>query len=328
MRRDADDDRHVEAEREDRGPARRLRRAAEEGDVRRSEIESRLVGEEGDRPAGAQRARDAAHGLGVGDDGHAETPSRAREIGIEERVRHAARDRVEGVALRGDEGAGELPVAEVRGEEDDPLPLRLRALDVVPADHFVEEREHLVGSEAREERRLDRRPCRGSRTIRARCARPRASGESREGGGDLPLDDARGGCGRGSSRGVRGPRRRPTATRQGRIAKAASIARSAPYSSRCASVGPFTSDGDGPFAIAELERVQPRVRAAAREQLGVRAALDDRGRGRARGSRWRAGWWRGGARSRTPCGRRAGGRSPPAPVARTRCRARSSPRRG
>ena len=74
--------------------------------------------------------------------------------------------------------------------------------------------------------------------------------------------------------------------------------------------------------LAELDAVQARVDAVAREQLGVRALLDDAALRRARRCGRRARSSTAGARSRSSCARASASRAPPAPGAPTRSRAR------
>ena len=75
-------------------------------------------------------------------------------------------------------------------------------------------------------------------------------------------------------------------------------------------------------------RRRATCRPAAREQLVVRALLDDPRRARGRRSGRRRGSSRAGARSRTPSGRRGAGAARARSCARCRCRPRTSPRRG
>ena len=82
------------------------------------------------------------------------------------------------------------------------------------------------------------------------------------------------------------------------------------------------------LADVGVARDERRVAAAEREQLVVRAALDDRGRGRGRRSGRRRARSTGGARSRSPSAPPRAARAPPARPARSACRAPTSPRRG
>ena len=70
----------------------------------------------------------------------------------------------------------------------------------------------------------------------------------------------------------------------------------------------------------ELPLVELRVKTRGRDELGVRAALDDPARPVSRGSDRRAARWTAGARSRSPSGRRARVRARPAPRPRNSSR--------
>ena len=139
-------------------------------------------GRRGMRPRAPRAARAArAHGVRVVDDGHADALARLREVAVEQRILHAARDRVERHAARRDVRAAELPVAEVSGDERSRrVPARRARSTMLPARRRLEQREHLLARVATGSSAVSivvRPRC---RTTRARCAAPPASVESRK----------------------------------------------------------------------------------------------------------------------------------------------------
>src|SRR6266567_4702258 len=108
--RRAKDDWRVQAEREDRRTARRFCEASEEGYPGRRESDRTLIDDERDDPALSERAWHAAHRLLVVNDRHPDALPRPREVAIEQRIGHVARDGVHAQPPRGQICTAELPV--------------------------------------------------------------------------------------------------------------------------------------------------------------------------------------------------------------------------
>src|SRR5436190_2531409 len=154
--RGAEDNRRAETQREHGGPARCLREPAEKPHPGRRESHSTLVDEKRDSMASAERPRYAANGLVVVHDRHTDALTGARQIPVEEWVRHVACDRVHRQAARGEVCSTELPVAKVSGDEDETFLTSQPLLDDAPAFDFFEERDDPLAIVHRQERGLRR----------------------------------------------------------------------------------------------------------------------------------------------------------------------------
>ena len=138
--------------------------------------------------AGPEGARSAFDRIVIVHDDHPRSFAGLRDVRIEQRVVHAADDDFDGNTARGDVGAGQLPVSEMTGDEDDALPRRLRLENTLEPFTPLEQVEYALATELRQQCRLDDDLAEMTKGF-ARQHIDRAGilfGERRR---DLPLDD-------------------------------------------------------------------------------------------------------------------------------------------
>ena len=97
-----------------------------------------------------ERARRAPDGVVVVDDNQARAFARSRDVCVEERVVHPPDDALNRHSAGRHVGAGEFPVPEMSGDQDDSLPCRVRLLNALEALGALEQVQHTVAAELRE----------------------------------------------------------------------------------------------------------------------------------------------------------------------------------
>ena len=89
---------------------------------------------------------------------HADLMAGVIDVVFEDRIGHAARDGIEGDPSRREVGAAELPVAEVSGDDDQPLSTGQCLLEQVPSFDALDTRDDLLAGRAGQDGGFERRP--------------------------------------------------------------------------------------------------------------------------------------------------------------------------
>ena len=102
--------------------------------------------------AGAKRARGALHRVRIVDDRHPHLRARTIDVGVEKRICHPARDRIEWNSARRDVRTCQLPVADVARDEHRAFALRHHIIDLFPSFDSFHQLLQAIPAERVEER--------------------------------------------------------------------------------------------------------------------------------------------------------------------------------